>query len=180
MKIRKKVAVGLSSLLTVLALGLATAPVEAATPTPTPNVTVFPNFYYYKLINISTFQNWVNYTPVASCGVGSNGITCTISRETALGTTIQTALGYAVKGVSATLGFSLTRTSATGVACTSPRMNVGQRFVAYAVGIEKEYRIQKWADNSDPYGPPPHVVATSGYLFSWTPYPYPAIQCQVE
>ena len=116
--------------------------------------------------------------PVASCSAGAGG-TCTISRATAVSTTVQTSLGYSKSGVAASIGFSLTRMSTTTVTCVSPRMRAGQTYVGYSEGTAKHYRIQEWHGSSFPGGSA-QLAATSGLLLAYQPYNYSAIYCQVQ
>jgi hypothetical protein len=136
--------------------------------------------YSWKIINSSTSQNSVNFSKrVAVCYPGGGG-TCNISRGTSVGTTITTALGWSQSGIAASLGLSLSATSSTSVSCTSPKMSSGQYYSAYPVGIYKSYIIQESETNSAVNAPPPHVIATSGWLGAWQPYTYPALYCRVE
>ncbi|MCW2495808.1 hypothetical protein [Jatrophihabitans sp.] len=57
------------------------------------------------MVSVTTFNNWVDYTrPVARC-TASAGSSCTISRASAVSTTVQASLGYSKSGVAANLGF---------------------------------------------------------------------------
>ncbi len=130
----------------------------------------------YKVINVSTYGNWIDFSRrVALCYPGAGG-TCSITRESSVSTTVETSLSASKGVIAAQLGFSLSQSSSTSVTCNSPVMKAGQRYEAYAVGTEKFYQIQKW--QGDGLG---HVklLGTSGTLEAWQPYSYPAIYCRV-
>lgn len=131
---------------------------------------------YYEVINVSTYENFTDFTRrVALCYPGGGG-TCSITRESSVSTTVQTSLSATAGTIASQLGFSLSRSSSTSVTCNSPRMTTGQYYAAYAVGTRKFYQIRKWQGDGIH---PARVIGTSGTLAAWQPYSYPAIYCSV-
>lgn len=174
-RIRSRVAALVAVCLAViLALTLA-QPASAATKSPD-SISLTK---WWTVVNKVDASPWVDTTrPVARCT--NDGSTCTLTSATAVGTTIQVSLGYTKAGVAGQIGYSLTRTSTTSVACTSPKLAAGQAFMAYAEGNAMEYRIQEWSGGSYNGKPiPAKLEATSGWLIAFQPYPYPALVCRV-
>lgn len=143
----------------------------------TPSVCCYVPPPTYKVVNVSTYENFVDYSRRVGLCTPSAGGTCSITRETSVSTTVQVSLSATQGVVAGQLGFSLTRGSSTSVTCNSPKMTSSQWYSAYAVGTRKYYKIQKWQGDGLHA---PKLIATSGTLAAWQPYSYPAISCSVS
>jgi hypothetical protein len=129
----------------------------------------------YKSINISYYANYNNPGgPVASCTAA--GSTCALSVTQSVSTQIATSLGYSKAGVAANISFSINRTVSSAATCTSPKLKSGQKYVAYRVGRQAMYKVQK--KTVDP-GAGTTKYETSGWLFSWEPYTGAHIDCYI-
>jgi hypothetical protein len=121
-------------------------------------------------LDLTTYGNMDDYAhPVAVC-TGSAGTHCTFTVVKSRTTTIETSLSVSKGIVAGDLGFSLSAESSTSASCDHV-LKANQEYVAYAMGTLKQYKLRVTA---------PEGSQTSGWLQSWQPYTYPAIDCQVE
>lgn len=174
----RRALIGLAAIATLLAptVQASAAPISPAPKSPDSlSIT-----YYWTVINKVDAGPWVDVDhPLGKCA--NPGSTCTIAKAVAVTSTITTALGYSKYGVAANIGYSIGRTETATVSCTSPKLASSQAYWAYDETQAKEYRIQEWRGGSMNGFPLPSVLlATSGFLVSLQPYPYPDVVCRVQ
>jgi hypothetical protein len=144
---------------------------------------------WFKVVDVTKASNnwpglkgdWVDTTrPVGGCNVQTKGITCSVTKEKSVSTTVQVSLGYSRSGVAAAISYSLTRESSSSTTMTSPKMKKGQNFTVYSYGTAKRYKIQKWQGGSFDGRPiPPKLVSTSKTLFAYQPTSAPMLTGKV-
>lgn len=124
------------------------------------------------VINKSKASSVINYSQtMATCRVGSNGSTCTISRGKSATRTITATLGMSRAGVASSLGISSASAVTVSTSCTSPKMRAGQTWSAYPVGDRWSYRIHKRTSRFSNQGRPlSETNEYSGYLSAFNPY----------
>lgn len=123
----------------------------------------------YKVTVTRTVNDNVDFSRrVASC-TGSEGTSCSITREKSVSTTIQVDGGVTSDYVAASIGFSKTKESSTSVTCNSPALKNGQTYSAFAIGTRKYYTISVLKSGS--------WVQVGGIKTAWEPHNYPSIWC---
>jgi hypothetical protein len=123
-----------------------------------------------KILDLTTYQNMDDYSrPVGTC-TGTPGTVCSFTKLRSITTSIDAALNVSKSVVAGHLGFSLSATNVTSVSC-SHVVHANQEYVAYAQGTLKQYKLRVTS---------PEGSQTSGWLQSWQPYTYPAIDCVIE
>lgn len=136
----------------------------------TPNA-VGPIVDVYQVVNKTSTTGYVNYAQkLTYCQSGTAGVSCTISSTYSATRTIGVSLGWTRAGVAAGLSISSASSVSVSVACTSPPLAAGQKFVAYPIGTRYSYRIYHYGTYITP--------TYSGYLTAFNPNG--AIYCRVE
>lgn len=120
----------------------------------------------WTVVNVHTVNNAID--PRGAAGRCSNtGSTCSITATLMKTTTVNGTLGMTVKEVAASIGFSVSRSASTSLACNSPVLRAHQEFRAYRVGTKKQYKIHRVDHNL-----PPTIRRrdqTSGWLIAFQP-----------
>lgn len=110
----------------------------------TPDGFVYPTYTRTVQGKLKISSAYINRNnTLASCTAGVAGATCSITRTSSASVDVQLALSATRGLVTGSLGITNATSIGTSVACNSPAMKAGQRWVAFPRGDRYSYKINQ-------------------------------------